>query len=306
VIRVSHSLPGAAGRLLRTRVFRAAAALALLLPIAATTAAATVQAAQLASQPVRERPDWRAAFDSAGVEGTFVLRRLDGDRDTVVDVHDAERARRPYLPASTFKIPNSLIALELGVVRDERQRFPYTWPKTDMALWNRDHTFATALKYSVVPVYQQIARQVGEARYREWLARLDYGNRDPGGGVDHFWLDGDLRISAVEQVAFLSRLAELRLPISELSQRIVHAMLVVEANSCYVLRAKTGRLGVSATRRVEPVGWYVGWVDTDTSTHVFAVNIDVKRPGDAAARQRVAKAVLARAGVIPTGGCQQR
>ena len=232
-----------------------------------------------------------------------MLRRLDPDGSAPLDVYDAERAHRRYLPASTFKIPNSLVALELGVVRDERQRFPYSWPKTEITTWNRDHTFATALKYSVVPVYQQIARQVGEARYRDWLTRLDYGNGDPGGGIDHFWLDGDLRISAVEQIAFLSRLATLRLPLSERSQRIVHAMLVIEANPCYVLRAKTGLLGVSATRRVEPVGWYVGWVETDTATHVFAMNIDIKRPAEAAARQRVAKAVLVRAGVIPAKGC---
>jgi beta-lactamase class D len=108
---------------------------------------------------------------------------------------------------------------------------------------------------------------------------------------------------AVEQVAFLSWLARLHLSLSERSQRIVHAMLVVEANHCYVLRAKTGLLGVSATRRVEPVGWYVGWVETDSSTHVFAMRIDIKRPADAMARQRVAKAVLARAGVIPARGC---
>jgi beta-lactamase class D OXA-48 len=273
--------------------------------ILATTATVwtTLLAAQSSPQPIREHPEWRAAFDSAAVQGTFVLRRLDADERAPVDVYDGARARRPFLPASTFKIPNSLIALELGVVHDERQRFPYTWPKTDIAAWNRDHTFATALKYSVVPVYQQIARQVGEARYRDWLARLDYGNRDSGGGLDHFWLDGALRISAVEQIAFLSRLATLQLPVSERSQRIVHGMLVTEANPCYVLRAKTGLIGVAATRDVEPVGWYVGWVDTDTSTHVFALNIDIKRPTDAAARQRVAKAVLARAGVIPAAGC---
>jgi beta-lactamase class D OXA-48 len=273
--------------------------------IYAATAAASgaVLSAQPSPQPIREHPEWRPAFDSAGVEGTFVLRRRDGDERAPLDVYDAERARRRFLPASTFKIPNSLIALELRVVSDERQRFRYTWPKTDIAAWNRDHTFATALKYSVVPVYQQIARQVGEARYHDWLARLDYGNRDPGGGIDHFWLDGALRISALEQIAFLSRLAARRLPVSERSQRIVHAMLVTEANACYVLRAKTGLIGVAATRRVEPVGWYVGWVDTDTSSHVFALNIDIKRPTDAAARQRVAKAVLARAGVIPAAGC---
>lgn len=156
---------------------------------------------------------------------------------------DAARANRRFLPASTFKIPNSLIALELGTVRDEQQVFPYDWPRTEIAAWNRDHTFRTALKYSVVPVYQAIARQIGEPAYRDWLARLDYGNADPAGGIDHFWLDGNLRISSIEKLEFLGRLALLQLPMSERSQRVVHAMLVVEANACGVMHAKTGLLG---------------------------------------------------------------
>src|SRR5690606_10438918 len=120
----------------------------------------------LPAQVVVERPAWRAAFDSAGVTGTVAIRRLGSD---TTEVHDLARARRGFIPASTFKIPNSLIALELGVVRDERDPFPKTWPDQEIAPWNRDHTFRTAFKYSVVPAYQQIAREVGEARYRDWL-----------------------------------------------------------------------------------------------------------------------------------------
>lgn len=255
---------------------------------------------QSASFTVVERAEWRAPFDSAGVEGTFALRRLGS---STVEAYDAARAARGFIPASTFKIPNSLIALETGIVRDERQRFPFSWPRASIAAWNRDHTFRTALKYSVVPVYQQIAREVGEARYGQWLARLDYGNRDPHGGVDHFWLDGDLRTSALQQIDFLSRLAELRLPLSERSQRIVSAMLVQEANACWVLRAKTGLAGISATREVEPIGWYVGWVETDTATWAFAMNIHARKDGDSAARIPITKSLLARAGVIPAGGC---
>ncbi len=273
-------------------------------------AAALAGARADAQAATTEHPEWRAVFDSAGVRGTFVVRRVGsgaGGSARRDDVYDAARARRPYLPASTFKIPNSLIALELGVVREERERFPMTWPRSDVSeAWNRAHTLRTALKYSVVPVYQIVARRVGEPRYRSWLARLDYGNRDPGGGVDHFWLDGALRTTAVDQVDFLERLAELRLPMSERSQRVVREMLVVEANPCYVLRAKTGLVGVAASRVVGPeerVGWYVGWVEADTASRAFALNIDVVRPNDPATRQGLAKALLTRAGAVPAGGC---
>jgi len=150
-------------------------------------------------------------------------------------------------------------------------------------------------------VFQIVARSVGEERYRLWLPRLGYGNADASGGVDHFWLDGALRISAVEQLHFLGRLVARKLPISERSQRIVQAMLVREANECWTLHAKTGLVGVSAGRTLgddERVGWYVGWVETDSTVHAFALNVDAT-PGAAAKRVGLAKALLVRAGVIP-------
>lgn len=286
--RALHRLAVAAGT--------AVAVLALVppAPVAAQPSAAP-------AIPLAERPAWRAAFDSAGQRGVFVVRRLDSAAAAAL-TSDAARARRAYLPASTFKIPNSLLALELGVVRDERHPFPMTWPRQEIAAWNRDHTLATALKHSVVPAYQIIAREVGERRYREWLPRLGYGNGDPSGDVATFWLDGALRISAVEQVDFLGRLAELRLPLVERSQRVVHDMLVVGADACHVLRAKTGLVGVSATRAIEPddrVGWYVGWVTTDAGRWAFALNLDADRPGASAARAGLARALLVRAGVLP-------
>ena len=214
-----------------------------------------------------EHTEWRAVFDSAGVSGTIAVRRVG---DSVTHVFDAGRATRGFIPASTFKIPNSLIAFELGIVPDEHRRYPVTWTKQTIESWNRPHTFRTAFKYSVVPIYQIVAREVGEARYTEWLARLAYGNRLATGGVDRFWLDGDLRISALQQLDFLEQLATRRLPVSERAQRLVAELMLNEADMCHVLRAKTGLIGVSATRKVEPVGWWVGWVESDTSTTLFA------------------------------------
>lgn len=259
---------------------------------------------------------WRASFDSAGQRGVFVLRRL-GRPDAAGGAHDvydrdaypaaasdAARARRPYLPASTFKVPNSLLAFELGVVADERAWFPKTWPDAPVAAWNRPFTFAGAFAASAVPVYQVVARRVGEARYRTWLRRLDYGNADPSGGVDHFWLDGALRTTALNQVAFLARLAERRLPLSARSQLLVRGMMLREAGPACALYAKTGLVGPGATRQVAPeerVGWYVGWVETEEARWAFALNLDAERAG--AARAPLARAMLARAGVAPAAGC---
>src|SRR5918994_20116 len=55
-------------------------------------------------------------FRGHGVEGTFVLQAV---HDDTLLVHDPRRTDREFPPASAFKIPNSLIALETGAIADE-------------------------------------------------------------------------------------------------------------------------------------------------------------------------------------------
>jgi beta-lactamase class D len=76
-----------------------------------------------------------------------------------------------------------LIALETGVVKDENQSFKWDGQKRRVEAWDRDQTFRIALKYSVVWVYQEIARQVGERREAEFLKKFGYGNEDVSGRV---------------------------------------------------------------------------------------------------------------------------
>ncbi|MFA7331625.1 MAG: class D beta-lactamase [Candidatus Delongbacteria bacterium] len=241
------------------------------------------------------RPDWLALFRAAGVTGTLVMQELESGHWLA---SDTVRARERRLPASTFKIPNSLIALETGVLRDERQVLPWDGVTHPIAGWNRDHTLRSALSVSSVPVYQDFARRIGESRLRLWLDSLDYGNADCGGGVDHFWLDGALAISPVEQVRFLARLARLELPLSERSQRILREALIVEATPDYVLHAKTGWAA-----RIEPGhGWWVGWLEREGRTLVFALNLDLRGEADLPLRQELVRRALAGLGELPPPG----
>ena len=120
---------------------------------------------------------------------------------------DEGRARTGYLPGSTFKIPHALIALETGVVADvDKEVIRWDGVVREIEEWNRDHTLRTAMRYSVVPVFQQIANRIGAERMKQFVDAFDYGNRDIGGALDRFWLDGALRISALEQIEFLQAL----------------------------------------------------------------------------------------------------
>src|SRR3977135_4644506 len=117
------------------------------------------------------------------------------------------------LPASTFKIPNSLIALETGVVVDpDKDVFKGDGVTRPIEAGNKDHTMRSAIAASAVPVYQEIARRIGEERMQKYVDLLDYGNRDIGGGLHQFWLTGNMRIDPIQQVDFVDRLRRGGLP----------------------------------------------------------------------------------------------
>ena len=150
-----------------------------------------------------EDADLAALFQQRGVQGALVLRSLDGKTQYV---YNTSRAEERFLPASTFKILNTLIALEEGAIQDEREVIE--WDGTDKGWepWNADQTLATAFPLSCVWFYQALAKRVGNEAYLEQLQRVAYGNTQTGPDVTTFWLEGDLRISAMEQIELLTRL----------------------------------------------------------------------------------------------------
>lgn len=243
--------------------------------------------------PTVLRPELSRLFADAGVQGTFVALRLAPRELTVAD---ESRARAPMIPASTYKIPNSLIALETGVVGDvDQEAFRWDGVTRDIAEWNRDHTLRTAIKYSVVPVYQEIARRIGAARMQSYVDAFDYGNRDIGGGIDRFWLDGNLRISALGQIVFLEKLYRDQLPLSKRSMTLVRDILpVVEAGGAR-LRAKTG---ASVKDGKLALGWLVGWAGEGERATIFALNLDLRGAADLAQRAPLAAEMLGRIGAL--------
>lgn len=239
----------------------------------------------------RERNDWQTIFAAQDASGTIAVadERKGGSRLWVVD---AARAQRRFIPASTFKIPHALFALEAGVVRDEFQVFPWDGKVRDYHAWNRDQDLRSSMRNSTVWVYQWIAGQLGEDQARRDLAAVGYGNADPSGGKEGYWLDGRLAISAQEQIAFLRRLYRNELPFQEAHQRLVKDVIIVEAGRDWILRAKTGWSG--------SLGWWVGWVERPEGPVFFALNIDTpNRAADLPKREAVGRAVLRSLEALP-------
>jgi beta-lactamase class D len=247
-----------------------------------------------ATEDWTERPEWGALFRDRGVVGTIAVA---DERTGSRWVFDHARAGTRFLPASTFKLPHTLFALEAGLVRDEFDTLAWDGVRHEREAWNQDQNLRSALRGSVVWVYQRLAVQLGEEREREYLQRIGYGNADPSGGVDHFWLDGPLRISAYEQVAFLQRLYRNELPFRVEHQRLVKDLMIVEANRPWILRAKTGW-----STAEPPVGWWVGWVEWPAGSVFFALNLEMRGGADdLPKREAIARAVLATLDALPVG-----
>jgi beta-lactamase class D len=213
-------------------------------------------------------------FADDGTQGTFVGYKVD---DYLVISSDKTRSGEPKLPASTFKVPNSLIALETGVVEDpDKDVFKWDGIKRPIEAWNMDHTMRSAIAVSAVPVYQEIARRIGQERMQKYVDLLEYGNRDIGGGIDQFWLTGNLRIDPVQQVDFLDRLRRGVLPISKRSQDLVRDILPVTKVGDSIIRVKSG---LARAQGGQPsLGWMVGWAEKGAAQTVFALNMDCTEP----------------------------
>ncbi len=254
------------------------------------------------TQAWQERPDWARYFSEAGVAGTMTVVDQRGGGNARW-VHGEARARTRYIPASTFKVPHALFALDAGVIRDEFQVFRWDRVKRDIESWNGDQDLRSSMRNSVVWVYQQIAQGIGEERERRYLRRIDYGNADPSGGIDRFWLQGNLAISAEEQVAFLQRLYRNELPFRVEHQRLVKDLMIVEAGRDWLLRAKTGWQA-----RIDPqVGWWVGWVERPDGPVFFALNISMPNEGaDLPKREGIARAILRSIDALPPERPQPR
>lgn len=209
-------------------------------------------------------------------EGCFVLYDLKQNRYVR---HNAARCRQRFSPFSTFKIANSLIGLETGVIRDaefvipwNRAKYPpqENWNVEPFKYWAQDQTLRTAMKYSVVWYYRELALRVGATQMQKHVNKLKYGNRDTSGPLNGFWLDSSLHISADEQIEFLKRFYQGSLPVTPRSVNIVKDIITLEKTAQYKLSGKTGG-GPFGERAL---GWFVGYLETRGNVYFFATNIE--------------------------------
>lgn len=229
------------------------------------------------AQQGQELPSLKTHFEQHHLQGSFLMLHQGQYQG-----YNLPRSAQGFLPASTFKIPNTLIGLESGAVTPATV-FRWNGKSQYLPLWEKDLTLPQAFQASCVPAYQTIARLAGYARMRELLGRLQYGHMDVRpDNLENFWLEGDSKITAYEQVQFLQRLQEETLPVSAASMRALKEMMVIERGDGYVLRGKTGWTGAP-----DQIGWFVGYLEKDGKVYYFATNA---QPADSLGLEQIVPA----------------
>ena len=234
----------------------------------------------------------------------LVIYRLEDEKTWT---HGGARIDARFSPASTSKIPHTLLALETGAVSGMDEAFAWDGEVRFVDSWNQDQTFGQAFQRSAVWVYQIVVPRIGPERLTEGFAAFSYGNGEIGGPekITNYWLSAPLAISATEQVAFLSRLARRTLPLSQRTYDLAVPAMELARGEGWLMYGKTGWKG-AVEGDGSDIGWFVGWLEQTSGeapgTYVFAFNMDM--PGgmaEAPKRRAATERALRNIGALPPG-----
>lgn len=236
----------------------------------------------------------KAHFDRNNVEGCFtMLNNASGE----VTVYNMQYDTTRFLPASTFKIANSLIGLQTGAITNDTMMIKWDGVKRNVEDWNKDMGMTEAFKVSNVAYYQEVARRIGKDTMQRWLDSLSYGNKKIGNRVDSFWLDNSLKISPDEQLGLLKKLYFDQLPFRKSVHEYVKSAMLQEDNTAYKLSYKTG-WGFDENQN--NIGWLVGWIEENNHVYFFVtfvkggtVPVDMKK-----VRMDITKGILKQLGFM--------
>lgn len=197
----------------------------------------------------------------------------------IIYVSDITKTATETLPASSFKVPHALAALDSGIIKPD-EVFRWDGKKRSRDEWNRDMTLKEAIRSSAVWVFEEVGKRLGQDLLNVYVSAFNYGNKDISGEYP-FWLIGNLRISPVEQIDFLHKFNTNYFRLNQAAAGYVQdAMLTGSFKGC-TQYAKTGW----ATK--DRSGWYVGWYECPDETYYFAVRAAIDSPGQLKLRQQL-------------------
>ena len=206
-----------------------------------------------------------------------------------------------FLPASTFKIVNSLIGLQTGVITNDSMIIKWDSVKRNVEAWNKDLSMYEAFRVSSVPYYQEVARRIGKDRMEYWLDTVNYGAGAKDtvfrikSAIDTFWLDNSLKITPDEELGLVKMLYFDQLPFFKSYQETVKKAMLFDNSTTYRLAYKTGW---GRKENGKHLAWIVGWVEENNHPYFFVLNFE---SADAnadipAIRMKIVKEILTQLG----------
>jgi len=226
-------------------------------------------------------------------------------RDHTFILKDGNCSER-VTPASTFKIALSLMGYDSKFLKDESkptlvyQRGDPDWGGT---AWLQPTNPSDWMKYSVVWYSHRVTHFLGEPRLADYTRAFSYGNADVSGdagkhnGIDRAWISSSLKISPLEQIDFIIKLVNKRLPISQHAiDTTMRLTEVVNLPGGWAVHGKTGtafpRDEFGKADQTRGYGWFVGWATKGARTIVFARLSQDTNENSVPAGKRVRDALL--------------
>ncbi|MDP2722225.1 MAG: penicillin-binding transpeptidase domain-containing protein [Bacteroidales bacterium] len=240
------------------------------------------------------RQEFKKDFDSCGVDGAIAI--YDNQQNKWI-LSDTIETKQATLAASTFKIINLLIALETKTIVDENEIVKWVGSTDTIKYGHRpeiykDMNVKEAFELSAGWVFVELAKKIGRENYKKYLSECKYGNLDLSQQDADFWNFGHFAISPINQVIFLRKLYENKLPFSKRNIEIVKQAMITEQNEDYIIRAKTGWTRENNTN----TGWWVGSLENKKGTYFFATRLlqdrKLKRNDFGSCRKDITKKVF--------------
>jgi beta-lactamase class D len=188
--------------------------------------------------------------------------------------------------------------LETGVASGPDFSLPWDGTRRSIESWNQDQTLRSAFATSCVWYYQALATRIGLERYQQIIPKIGYGNNDLTGGVTQFWLANSLTISPNEQVEFLRRLHERKLPFSDKTMDTVLEIMTISRAGQRVFRGKTGS-AFDAKKNVPTLGWFIGSVTTPSGLYLFATRITGGENPSGITARKITESILSTLNILP-------
>jgi beta-lactamase class D len=241
-------------------------------------------------------PEWKTKLESSKMTGGVYVFH---PKDNSWNVSDSVQLHQSFMPASTFKVITSMLALELGLVKDENEVLPWDKVVTDKPNWNHDMNMREALKLSTNWFYEGLVEEIGKDRMKQWLDKMEY----PCNSIedkDKFWIEEGFEVTPQEQIVFFKRIHDNQLPFSQRTLDITKSIMLRYDTLGVRVYAKTGW----GTPPKQNIGWYVGWVEKGDEINYFATCIQQPDPNSenfGAMRIELTLDALKSLNIVPNG-----